>query len=402
MEHAALWTELESHPQAAWLRPLEPAPPPLDPEARLLWCGIGGSLNPAHTLVRALGDPRHLQHWVPLAGPGTEAPGMRPSDQLVFASKSGRTLELWTWIAHLRTLHGWGTWNRPPLVLTAGDGNPLGRWAREEGWPVLAMPPGVGGRYAAFTPVGTLPLAWMGHDPAAFVRGARRVAAEAEARQGPWGARIWSAVGQLVDGYRRGIRIWALMPYADRLQGFAAWWVQLVAESLGKTDRHGDRVGFTPVPALGPQDQHAQLQRWMAGPRDLGVIVLTVAPAQPEPVLAPPAGAPFPGLGRWKPSQVLQAEADGTLRALREADVPVLHWHLDGGLSAAQLGSLLMAWQIIVALTGLALGVNPFDQPAVEAGKRCTEALLGLDALAGEGRVQAEGIWQESARAAGR
>jgi len=378
MDHASLWTELESNALSGWLRPEVPRPVDVDPDARLLWCGIGGSLGPAAALVRALGTPFHQRQFVPLAGPDPEAPALRATDQLVFASRSGRTLELWAWIAHLRTLDGWDRWTRPPLVLTAEDDNPLARMAHAEGWPLLPIPPGVGGRYSAFTPVGTLPLAWMGLDASAFVRGGERVALEAEARQGAWGLRVWRAVEHLVDGYPRGIHTWALLPYAARLQGLCAWWVQLVAESLGKPDRHGLRVGLTPIPALGPQDQHAQLQRWIAGPRDLGVFLLTVAHPHAEPFLAPPAACPFPGLARWQPSQILRAEAEGTLKALKEAGLPVVHWHLEGGLSEAHLGELLMAWQLIVALTGLTLGVNPFDQPAVEASKRWTEAMLDL------------------------
>ncbi|MFN8012306.1 MAG: hypothetical protein U0P81_13130 [Holophagaceae bacterium] len=383
MRHALLWNALEAHPMAAWLRPGEPGPPVVDPEVRLLWCGIGGSLGPAAALVRALGTPLHQRHWIPLAGPEPDAPALRPSDQLVLASRSGRTLELWTWIGHLRGLRGWGRWTRPPLVITADDGNPLATWARAEGWPLLPMPDGVGGRYAAFTPVGTLPLAWMGRDAAAFVRGARRVAAEAEARQGIWGGRVWKAVERLVEAYGRGIRTWALVPYAARLQGLGAWWVQLVAESLGKADRHGVPTGLTPVPALGPHDQHAQLQRWIAGPRDLGVCILTVAHHHREDFLVPPPASPFPGLERWKPSQVLRAEAEGTQMALQETGIPVLHWHLESGLTEDELGATLMAWQLIVALTGLALGVDPFDQPAVEAAKRWTESMLGLAPAAG-------------------
>lgn len=378
MDHTPLWNALEALPLAGWLRPEEPRLPVLDPETRLLWCGIGGSLGPAAALVRALGSPVQQRHWIPLAGPEPEAPALRPSDQLVLASRSGRTLELWTWISQLRHHHGWGRWSRAPLVLTAEDGNPLDLWARAEGWTVLPLPASVGGRYAAFTPVGTLPLAWMGRDAAAFLRGARRVAAEAKARQGTWGGRVWKAVERLVEGYRRGIRTWALLPYATRLQGLGTWWVQLVAESLGKPDRHGEPIGLTPVPALGPHDQHAQLQRWMAGPRDLGVCILTVAHHHREEYLAPPPASPFPGLGRWKPSQVLRAEAEGTQQALQEAGIPVIHWHLEGGLTEDQLGATLMAWQLIVALTGLALGVDPFDQPAVESAKRWTEAMLGL------------------------
>ena len=380
MDHARLWTELESHPMSGWLRFMDPPPrfPLMDPEARLLWCGIGGSLGAADTLVQALGNSRQRQAWIPLVGPEQEPGLLRYTDQLVFASKSGRTLEMWTWISHLRSKPDWGRWKEPPLVLTQDDGNPLSRMARAEGWPLLQFPDNVGGRYSAFSPIGTLPLAWMGRDVPSYLQGARRVAQETQDGHGPWGSRVWMAVDQLLEMYHRKIRTWVLMPYCNRLKGLGAWWVQLVAESLGKTARDGGRVGLTPVQALGPQDQHSQLQRWIAGPKDVGVFLLTMGGPPEEEYLAPPRLCPFPGLSRWKPSQILEAEAEGTQHALTDAGLPVIWWQLESVPNELNLGSLFMAWQLIVALTGLSLGVDPFDQPAVEAGKRWTDSLLGI------------------------
>ncbi|MBL0209938.1 MAG: hypothetical protein IPQ13_03345 [Holophagaceae bacterium] len=359
---------------------MDPPPrfPVLDPDARLLWCGIGGSMGPSNTLVQALGNTRQRQDWVPLAGPEQEAGLLRYTDQLVFASKSGRTLETWTWISHLRSKPDWGRWKQAPLVLTQDDGNPLARMARAEGWQLLQLPGDVGGRYSAFTPTGTLPLAWMGKDIFSYLQGARRVAQETQDGHGPWGSRVWMAVDQLLEGYHRNIKTWVLMPYCNRLRGLGAWWVQLVAESLGKIAKDGTRVGLTPIQALGPQDQHSQLQRWIAGPKDVGVFLLTMGGPPEEEYLAPPRLCPFPGLSRWKPSQILEAEAEGTQHALADANLPIVWWQLDSTPNESNLGSLFMAWQLIVALTGLALRVDPFDQPAVEEGKRWTESLLGL------------------------
>lgn len=384
MNHSRIWTELESHPMSGWLRLMDPPPqfPAMDSDARLLWCGIGGSMGPSHTLVQALGDARHRQDWIPLSGPDPEAGLKRYTDQLVFASKSGRTLETWAWISHLRSKPEWGRWKHHPMVLTQDDGNPLARMARAEGWPLLQLPGDVGGRYSAFTAIGTLPLAWMKQDIQAYLQGARRVAQETREGHGPWGSRVWMAVDQLLEGYRHNIRTWVLMPYSDRLRGLGAWWVQLVAESLGKTLKDGTRVGLVPIQALGPQDQHSQLQRWIAGPKDVGVFLLTVGGPSDEGYLVPPRQCPFPNMGRWKPSQILEAEAEGTQHALVEAGVPVVWWQVDSIPNEQNLGCLFMAWQLIVALTGIGLGVNPFDQPAVEAGKRWTDNLLGIGSQA--------------------
>ena len=92
---------------AGWRRPVS-LPLPVVPQAsRLLWCGIGGSLLPSETLVRAFGDEAVQSRWTPLASPQPQALALHPDDQLVFASKSGKTLELWTWIGRLRALPGW-------------------------------------------------------------------------------------------------------------------------------------------------------------------------------------------------------------------------------------------------------------------------------------------------------
>ncbi|MBL0314097.1 MAG: hypothetical protein IPP78_15655 [Holophagaceae bacterium] len=380
MNHARLWSDLEAHSMSGWLRLMDPPPrfPVLDPDARLLWSGIGGSMGAANALVQALGNARQRLDFIPLVGPEPEPRSLRYSDQLVFASRSGRTLETWALISHLRSKPDWGRWKNPPFVLTQDDGNPLARMARAEAWHLLQLPSNVGGRYSAFTPIGTLPLTWMGSDIASYLRGARRVVQETQDGHGPWGSRVWMAVDQLLEGYHRNIKTWVLMPYCNQLRGLGAWWVQLVAESLGKIAKDGARVGLTPIQALGPQDQHSQLQRWIAGPRDVGVFLLTLGGPPDEGYLAPPRLCPFPGLGRWKPSQILEAEAEGTQHSLVDAGLPVVWWQLDSTANESNLGCLFMAWQLIVALTGLALGVNPFDQPAVEASKHWTDALLGL------------------------
>ncbi len=168
-----------------------------------------------------------------------------------------------------------------------------------------------------------------------------------------------------------------LMPYALPLENLSAWWVQLVAESLGKEARDGTRRGFTPIRAVGPVDQHSQLQRWMAGPRNLGVIVLTVEAEAAAERLDPPAGCPYPRLRDLQGGAILRAQTEGTAEALQGAGVPTLRWSLPA-VTEAELGAFMMAWQWIVGLLGFALELDPFDQPAVEDGKKRTFAKLGL------------------------
>src|SRR6185312_8115423 len=109
-----LWTALTRHPLSGWMRPAPAPAVNLEGASRLLWCGIGGSWLPWEALVAALGGD--ATRWVPLVSPEPMELELRTDDQLVFASKSGRTLELWTWIGRLRKLPGWGGWREAPIV----------------------------------------------------------------------------------------------------------------------------------------------------------------------------------------------------------------------------------------------------------------------------------------------
>ncbi len=366
-----------AHPMSGWAKVNARPLPQMANAQRLLWCGIGGSLLPTDALVGALGTVSSQGRFVPLASPEPIELSLEPSDQLVFASKSGRTLELWTWIGRLRAMEGWKRLRQAPIVITQDDQNPLATWARMEGWVILPIPENVGGRYSAFTSIGTLPLVWMGLDASAFLDGAATVSAEVQERRGIWGDRVWEMVESWHQNWLRGSDQWVLLPYANRLEKVGAWWVQLVAESLGKQGAAGVRRGIIPIRAIGPQDQHAQLQRWLDGPRNVGVALVTAGNGGVAESAQTPSHCPFPGLDQWSGSSILRAQAEGTREALEAAGVPVLHWGLDS-LDEAQMGAFLMAWQLIVSLVGLRLEVDPFDQPAVEAGKHRTLKKLGL------------------------
>ena len=129
---------------------------------------------------------------------------------------------------------------------------------------LLEHDPGVGGRYSALTNVGLLPAAALGLDIAAIRHGAAAALAPVLAEKPP--AEVPAALGAALAialAESKGKTISVLMAYADRLERLTRWYVQLWAESLGK-----DGKGTTPLAALGPVDQHSQVQLFIAGPRD--------------------------------------------------------------------------------------------------------------------------------------
>jgi len=163
----------------------------------------------------------------------------------------------------------------------------------------------------------------------------------------------------------QGKTISVLMAYADRLERFSRWYVQLWAESLGK-----DGKGSMPISALGPVDQHSQLQLFIDGPRDKFITVVTVANAGRGPRmpadLAKLAGEP--DIAGKTIGELVAAEGRATAETLAKSGCPVRTIHLDA-LDETTLGELLMHFMLETIIAARLLGVDPFDQPAVEDGK---------------------------------
>ena len=155
------------------------------------------------------------------------------------------------------------------------------------------------------------------------------------------------------------------MVYSDRLERFSHWYVQLWAESLGKDGR-----GTTPLAALGPVDQHSQVQLFIAGPRDKLFTVVTVGASGKGPridgELAKLAGEA--GFGGKTIGDLVAAEGRATAETLAKNGCPVRTLHIDK-LDESTLGELLMHFMLETIIAAHLLGVDAFDQPAVEEGK---------------------------------
>lgn len=232
--------------------------------------------------------------------------------------------------------------------------------------PMLDHDPGVGGRFSVLTNVGLLPAAMLGLDLAAIRAGAARALAPVLDQEPP--AAVPAAVGAALAvalSETKGKQIAVLMAYADRLERFTRWYVQLWAESLGKNGK-----GTTPLGALGPVDQHSQLQLFIAGPRDKLFTVITTACGGRGPrmdaQLADLVGEP--GLGGKTVGDLVAAQGRATADTLAKNGCPVRTIHVDR-LDETHLGELLMQFMLETIIAARLLGVDAFDQPAVEEGK---------------------------------
>jgi glucose-6-phosphate isomerase len=232
--------------------------------------------------------------------------------------------------------------------------------------PMLDHDPGVGGRYSALTNVGLLPAAILGLDIAAIRRGSAKALAPVLEKKAP--ADVPAAVGAALAvalAESKGKSISVLMAYADKLERFTRWYVQLWAESLGK-----DGKGTTPLAALGPVDQHSQVQLFIAGPRDKLFTVVTVAPAGRGPRIAADLArlAGEPDFAGRAIGDLVAAQGRATAETLAKNGCPVRTLHLER-LDERHLGELLMHFMLETIVAARLLGVDAFDQPAVEEGK---------------------------------
>jgi glucose-6-phosphate isomerase len=353
----------------------------------IVFFGIGGSSLGGQTVTQlagcgvpglgALRDATRL-HFMDNLDPDTYAGLLArlplATTRFVAISKSGGTGEtLMQTVAALAAVRAAGLERKTPELFlgitepaAAGRRNGLRDLLGGHGVAMLDHDPGVGGRFSVLTNVGLLPAAVAGLDIAALRRGAGTALAPVLGGKPP--AEVPAAVGAALNvalATTKAKPIAVMMAYADRLERFTRWYVQLWAESLGKAGK-----GTTPIAALGPVDQHSQLQLFVAGPRDKLFTVITAAAAGRGPRLdgGLSAAAGEPGFAGKTIGDLVAAQGRATAETLARNGCPVRTMKLDR-LDEASLGELLMHFMLETIIAAHLLGVDPFDQPAVEEGK---------------------------------
>jgi glucose-6-phosphate isomerase len=297
--------------------------------------------------------------------------------RFVVISKSGGTPEtLVQALAALASVKAAGLERRIPEMFLgvtepkmAGKPNGLRTLFEQHGIACLDHHTGIGGRFSVLTNVGLLAAIARGLDARAVRAGAKAVVDRLMAAERPQGFAPAEGAAVAVGLAReRGIRAQVMMPYSDRLARFAAWFAQLWAESLGKGGQ-----GTAPIACLGPVDQHSQLQLFMDGPHEHLITVVRVPSAGTGPLmdggLADAAGLGY--LAGRTAGDLVAAQSAAVPQALNRAGRPVRTFDL-ARLDEASLGALMMHMMLETILAADLMGVDPFDQPAVELAKVIT------------------------------
>ena len=335
----------------------------------VLQLGMGGSSLGAKALCQALRPADGLRvHFPENVDPesfGALLDSLDPARTLVHVvSKSGATLETQAQLWALRD--AWGREARHTVVTTGEDG-PLREFAERERLPLLTFPADVEGRFSVFTASGLLTPALAGVPVERVLAGARAMEARCrrDALCGPAG-RMAALLFTHDRKYARPIHVELI--YADALLGLGEWFRQIWAESLGKGGH-----GPTPVVARGATDQHSQIQLYVDGPDDKVYVLVRVSRLRARRRVSPRAE---PALIRGRDlGEILDAEARGTAEALLEQKRPVIELRLPA-ITPGAVGELLLLQQYQTALAGTLYGVDPFDQPGVDAGKRAAVRIL--------------------------
>ena len=353
--------------------------------------GIGGSYLGARAVIEA------LSHNFPWLYPENEFPQvlfagnnlgedyhsdlLKILDEYAYSvaviSKSGTTTE--PAIAfrqvkeHLKRKYGSNNVTGRIIAITDASKGVLKNLADKEGYETYVIPDDVGGRYSVLTPVGLIPIAVAGFDIEQLLKGAREMQEHLFSAVSPGSnpAITYAAIRNAL--YRKGKHIEILVNYQPNLFYFTEWWKQLFGESEGKENK-----GIYPSAANFTTDLHSLGQFIQEGTRDIFETVISVE--HPRKELRIPAdeqdedGLNY--LSGKRMSEVNEKAELGTRLAHVEGGVPNSKISVPA-INEETLGQLIYFFEFACALSGYTLGVNPFDQPGVEAYKKKMFTLLG-------------------------
>jgi glucose-6-phosphate isomerase len=354
----------------------------------LVVIGIGGSYLGARAVIEALAE----RGSPPVYFAGQNLSARHHTDLLAdlaekrvavnVVSKSGTTTEPAVAFRFFKEFvekqAGAATAKDRIVATTDRNKGALRKVANTTGYRTLPIADDVGGRYSVLSPVGLLPIAYAGVDIKALRQGAidcARASVEPDPLKNP--VLFYAAARNLL--YNQGYAIEVLASFEPRLHYVLEWWKQLYGESEGK-----DNMSLFPASVELTTDLHSMGQYLQQGRRLLLETFLIVADG--EPALPLPDGDEADELGylTGKPMDAINRAAyQATALAHRDGGVPNMTLTLLQ-LNAYALGALLYFFERACGVSGYLLGVNPFDQPGVEAYKKNMFALLSKPGYEGE------------------
>ncbi|MCR2040197.1 glucose-6-phosphate isomerase [Campylobacter helveticus] len=289
----------------------------------------------------------------------------------IITSKTGSTVEVISLfkliIAHfnldLKELHKY-------FVFITDENSNLHKEGENLGIKSFFIPQNVGGRFSVLSAVGIVPLCFLGYNAKALLKGA-------EACFEDFFSHKKDVILQKAYHYctHKSANINVLFSYSDSFKGFNEWYIQLIAESLGKKQGY-KRLGLTPIALIGARDQHSFLQLIMDGPKNKTITFLKIKDSQKAPLIPDIDFKFLDSLSNGvNLHELLNAQCDATMHALIAENLSVDVIELER-LDAWHCGYLMYYYELFTSACGLMLGINTYDQPGVEVGKLILKNLL--------------------------
>jgi len=276
---------------------------------------------------------------------------------LLIISKSGGTLEPSVAFLALKDMliekYGSAEAMSRVYAITDPASGKLRKEADENGYKTFVLPPDIGGRYSVLSPVGLLPLAVAGVDIRAMLDGAK----EADSEETISDAKGLACVRAALEKQKS---VQSICFFDPSVEDFTAWLLQLFGESEGKDGR-----GVLPVGVGVSRDLHSLGQFFQDGKQIFYETLLFVTEPTRDIVIESAEAGAYAGRSY---SEFNKAVLEGMAKAHRAVGVPVIRIYIPDN-SARTFGKLVYFFELTCALTGLLMGVDPFDQPGVEAYK---------------------------------
>lgn len=398
------WRRILADPNDALLEQLSTLAADIRSRADVLLCiGIGGSYLGAEAVIRAL-SPYFPKAASEPAGASLFEAGSPARTEVLFAghhlsgayleqllahlegksvvvnviSKSGTTLE--PGVA-FRVIREWmqrrfEDADERIIATTDATKGALRKLADERGWKTFIIPDDVGGRFSVLTPVGLLPIAVAGYDIRRLFYGAVAMMKEVDSSEDH--AALAYAERRFAL-HESGYVTEVLSVFEPRLDALGAWWAQLFGESEGKQGK-----GLFPARCVFSTDLHSLGQYLQDGKRNVCETFLVLEDDRGR-LRVPSVAADADGNGPdglsfvagKSFSDLTRAALEGTMDAHKAGGVPVQAIHI-ARIDEDTLGGLIYFFEHVVALGGYLLGINPFDQPGVEAYKKAMYQRLGM------------------------
>ncbi|MDF2965427.1 MAG: phosphoglucose isomerase [Rickettsiaceae bacterium] len=314
----------------------------------LLVVGTGASVINARAIISCIAEPtfdvRFLDNLDPITINRTIQSLSNRTTAILVISKSGNTHET---IALLNHLADSLITTNNLYIITEEKESELTSLGQKYNANFIAHPKDIGGRFAMFTAVGLLPASIAGVDLLKFIKFAKDYLQSLSLEE----LALKEFVEWILNNVENNKNCFILMHYGDQLVGLFEWVRQIYAESLGK-----NAFGFTPVISRGTIDQHSQLQLYLDGPDDKFYTLVALDNSTQH------------SSNSANLNSLFLMHAESTYQALQECKRPVKYNKVEN--TYAYVAANIIQTMLAVIIIGRLKSINPFDQPAVEIGKK--------------------------------